>query len=209
MVAIVKDLPLDLENVPEDKIEEAKIDVGNFLIERMLDFIDQGKSPVKGEGQWQKLTKEYAEEEKGGDRTPDMFNTGGTLGSLTFQPTPTGISVGIFNEAEGEKADGHNKFTGRPNNNPRRRYIPGPDQEFRNEIMAGIRGVILEYIPRNEEEATQAEQETVITEITGFDEGVTTQPQKLTQVGLSNIFDDSTVISILLQEQKNARKNKV
>ena len=39
-------------------------DVGNFLINETLRYVRSGFSPVKGEGKFQQLNKEYADEEK-------------------------------------------------------------------------------------------------------------------------------------------------
>ena len=112
------------------------------------------KSPVAGE-RFRKLSKKYADAEKQGNRTPNLRLEGDMLEALKFESTDDGIEVGVFG-SEAQKADGHNKFTGRKNNTPKRRFIPTTKQTFKKSITSEI-----ERIQRQYENASQSDTQEV------------------------------------------------
>src|SRR5438270_9442375 len=101
-----------------------KRDIGDYLVEQVLQTVSQQESPVEGEG-WPALSKSYAKEKKAevGNSDANMELTGRMLDSLTYRSTDNGIELGFF-DSQAAKADGHNKFSGEENNIPQRRFLP-------------------------------------------------------------------------------------
>lgn len=140
---ITKNLNLDLSNVPVNQRSAAKEDVGNFVKEEILRSLSTGNSPVAGE-QFKKLSKQYADEFKGGNQTPNLELEGDLLDALKFEEKASGIEIGIFPGKEVPKADGHNNFSG-DSKLPKRRFIPEENQTFKKKIMNGVNAIIREY----------------------------------------------------------------
>lgn len=120
------------------------------MIDGIRSELKSGRSPVIGES-FDKLSKVYAKKKKGGNRTPNLKLEGDLWRELDSQPTKKGIEVGIFEGPESEKADGHNKFTGRTNNLPKRRFIPKSNQRFDSDIMGGVASVVKKAVTKTKE----------------------------------------------------------
>jgi hypothetical protein len=156
-----------------------KREVGNFIVEEMLTRINDGESPVQGES-FNKLSKQYADDEKGGDRTPNLELTGDMLDALTFQINDdNSIDVGIFDESQEGKADGHNHWT-QKSPLPKRRFIPKKSQKFDADIRAGVKEIVADY-----KKAPEKRDEPRITD--------RQQTPELTQVTLGDILSDRNI----------------
>lgn len=131
---------MDLSKVPANKRVEVKNEVGEFIVDEIFRNLSEGRSPVKGE-RFKRLSKDYAVREKGGDRTPNLELTSDMIESIGFKRTKEGIAVGIMKSKERPKADGHNNFSGR-SKLPKRRFIPGKDQEFKTSITREVGGIL-------------------------------------------------------------------
>jgi len=142
---IAKEIKLDLSSVPKSKHSEVKREVGDYIKDEILRAIASGNSPVAGES-FAQLNKIYADEEKGGDRTPNLELDGDLLDALKYKNTSDGIEIGIFKSSELGKADGHNKWNWSNNKRiPKRRFIPKDSQRFKKEINSGIKSIVNEY----------------------------------------------------------------
>lgn len=151
-----KFVELDLDGIPKDVQQEAKEAVGDFLIQETMDRLASGKSPVKGE-RFKQLSKDYAIKQKGGDRTPNLYLEGDMQEALGYKVTKDGLVFGIQDESQRDKADGHNNFSGK-SALPRRRFIPGEDQDFTNDIQRGIEDILDGFkVEAKEIEATSDE----------------------------------------------------
>lgn len=175
-----------MSKVPESSRSRVKKEIGDFIVTEILSQLQDGDSPVVGES-FPTLNKQYAKDEKGGDRTPNLDLDGDMLNALTFKNTDDGIKVGIFKSSELGKADGHNKFS-RSNNNriPQRRFIPKPSQSFDPEIRREVKRIIKE----NESEgriSRPSENGEFRQTITDFSTVTTTE------VTVSDVFDDFLV----------------
>lgn len=158
---MLKKLKLNLKGIPESQREIAKEDVTDFILNEINRSLASGKSPVAGES-FPKLNKEYAKEEKGGNRTPNLQLEGDLLSNLEgFSTIGTNeINIGYQDgNPESEKADGHNKFTGRKNNLPKRRFIPSSKQKFDEKIVKGYNRILDSYRVREETELEEASSE--------------------------------------------------
>lgn len=157
---ITKDLKLDLSGIPEDAKNDVKDAVGEYLLTAILNYMQNGESPVSGEKAWDELNEKYAEKYHGGDKTPRLELTGDMKAALSYEFIEDGIKIGILDSSESAKADGHNKFSGEKSNLPRRRFIPGPRQTFDSEIMNEVENIIQEFRADIQTQQEQEEQAT-------------------------------------------------
>ena len=136
-------MTLDLSQIPDNRQDQAKQDVGEFIRDEILRFVSSGRSPVAGRT-FDKLDPNYANKYKGGNRTPNLELEGDMLDSLEFELTSTGIEIGIFDEEQQGKADGHNNFSD-DSKLPTRRFIPDENEDFNGRIMTGVRQILNRY----------------------------------------------------------------
>lgn len=203
---VSKILTLDLNRIPEEDIKAAKKEVGDYLIEEILRNVGDGKSPVRGEN-WTKLSKDYADEFKGGNRTPTMQLYGDLLDSL--KSTGDGLAqnklkVGHFSDSgQAPKADGHNqhsfeaKLWAASKEFPKRRYIPEADQNFNVKIMAGVKDILDGYRVRPED--------LKIGKIDSVEQGVGDVTGDLISVDTSDMFSDDVIEALILDAQRRRR----
>jgi len=138
-----KKINLNLSGLTEDQKQLAKERAGEIIIDYIQESLDQGKSPVKGFGRFKRLSAQYANDFKGGDRNPDLFLDGDMREQIEFKTTSTGIEVGIFDSApkiDRLKASGHNR--GDSASKVQRRFIPSPNQKFDDSVMREINSEI-------------------------------------------------------------------
>lgn len=147
LTKIAKEIKLDLSEIPRENRSTVKREVGQYVVDEILRHVSTGNSPVGGRGKFKTLNKEYAEDQKGGNRNPNLELEGDLLDSLTFKNTKSGVEVGIFKSKEVPKADGHNNFTGK-SKLPTRRFIPDESESFKRNIEKGIKDIVNEYKPR-------------------------------------------------------------
>lgn len=187
---VSKELTLDLSDIPRNKVKEAKEEVRAYLIDEILRSVEQGVSPVEGEGRFRILTPDYAREEKGGNRTANMELEGDMLNALTSKnKRGDKIEVGIYG-ANAPKADGHNQISGEAKawasrtgrSKYKRRFIPDERQTFSKKIMDGVDDILDEY--RVEGVEVGQVESTVTTEET-------------TQVTVSDLFSDRAIDALL------------
>jgi len=134
------ELPDGTTPVVRRRIEK---DVGDFLVEQVLNSTADAHSPVAGE-RFPSLSKSYAKEKKleGGSGKPDLTLHGDMMEALDARPTGDGkLDLGFFGD-QAWKADGHLKFSGAENGIPRRRFLPGEGQHFTSEIESEVEKII-------------------------------------------------------------------
>ncbi len=141
---ISKDIKLNFDNIPENKQTAYKDEAGEYIVSEIKRSLAQGKSPVEGLKKFKILSKDYADDEKGGNRQPNLNLDGDMIASIDFKKTDTGIRVGIFDSNEVDKADGHNNFSGK-SKLPQRRFIPDESQTFDDKIMNEVKSMANEF----------------------------------------------------------------
>jgi len=142
---IQKKLKLNLSDIPKSQQAQAKKDVGEFIINEILRYTAKGESPVSGEGRFKTLDKDYAKEQKGGNRTPNLRLEGDLLEALDSRNNSGNqITIGIMKDSQMGKADGHCNFSGE-SKLPKRRFIPEEKQTFKQPIMRGIKEILDGY----------------------------------------------------------------
>ena len=138
------------DGIKAGKKKEFMEKVGRYLVDSMLDMIADGNSPVEGIGEFKELNPEYAEEEKGGNRTANMDEHGDMLQALTYKIVGNTLKIGIFDERQAIKSYAHNTgFKGHPyleGKAPKRQFIPGKDETLDEDILRGVGGITDEYL---------------------------------------------------------------
>lgn len=172
---LVKKLVLDLEGIPLSDRNDAKDDVGDFLINEVIRHLERGKSPVQGET-FKKLTKEYADNEKQGNRTPNLNLEGDLREATDYKRISGGIEYGTYGSKEADKADGHNQLSGKAKSwaskkdFPKRRYIADKKQVLKRSISSGIEKILDSYrVDEQELEIEEIEASEQVTEISVSD----------------------------------------
>lgn len=126
---------------------KVKREIGDFIVNETLRFVEQGNSPVGGVGKFKRLSKKYADEQKGGSRNPNLELMGDMLDALTFKQRADGLEIGVFGK-EASKAEGHNTgFAGHPTLDgkaPKRQFIPSEGEGYKPRIERGIKQIINE-----------------------------------------------------------------
>ena len=132
---------LGLNKVPDNQKNRIVREIGNLLVDEILRKVSGGNSPVKNRGRFKILDKEYANDEKFGNRNPNLDLDGDMLNSLTFRSRGSKIEVGIFDRSQVPKADGHNNFSGQ-SKLPVRRFIPNTNEKFDDDITSRVKKII-------------------------------------------------------------------
>lgn len=113
---------------------------------RVLEYVQEARSPVSG-GKWKRsLSKEYRDRklEDGGSGVADMELSGSMLNALeVVLKRGNKLSLEITG-AEAPKADGHNNHSGR-SELPERVFIPRKNETFKRDIWADVRDTLREY----------------------------------------------------------------
>lgn len=175
----------DLDGIPEESRDAYLRDIGEFIVSSILDDVGQGVSPVTGQ-RFKSLNADYADEEKGGDRLPNLDLEGDMLNSLKFVVNDNEIEFGIFNEAQAVKSYGHNTgMQGHPyleGKVPQRKFIPFENESLRSGILKGFQGIKVRYEARD-----QAEDREEVDVTTTF---VDTEPRVRTLTTFDALFGD-------------------
>ena len=133
-------------------VDRSKIleEIADYALEEILDWVGSKKSPVKREPtNFKNLSKEYKafKKSQGAPGVPNLELSGDMLDSLKSTIKGRRVAVGIYDPKEVDKADNHNKVSAKSKNTlvPRRRFIPGKGQTFRQDIIDGMKRIIVSY----------------------------------------------------------------
>ena len=139
------DLFSDIDASSETK-EAIKKDVGDFLVEKILESVSSLSSPVSGGGFKKTLSKEYKKLKvsEGGSNVPDLELSGLMLNKLEYKPTKEGIKIGVFGDAA-PRADGHNNLSG-DSKLPERKFLPNVGESFKSNIESEIEAIIADHL---------------------------------------------------------------
>lgn len=142
-----------LNKVDPSEKSEVKKAVGNHLLKRIGDYLDEQRSPVTG-GRFTPLKKKYREfKKKSGKGTDaDLFFDGDMQSQLQYREYRDGIEIGIFDDTEAQKADNHNKNSAKSKKTavPQRQFIPydkekGRRSSFHTELRSEVEKIIDSY----------------------------------------------------------------
>jgi hypothetical protein len=139
--------------IPAEVADEIKQQVGDYLVAAILDEVGGGASPVSGKD-FPQLSKDYADDQKGGRRLANLDLEGDMLNALTFEPTTKGVKVGIFDSDQAIKAFNHN--TG--DTLPKRSFIPSPKESFTKSIESEVAGIVAKALKEYKADAFQPDE---------------------------------------------------
>lgn len=139
--------PLKGFQIPEDRQDEAREQIAEYVRDKVLEYISEGKSPVAG-GQWKKALSPDYKKRKGEISSVGFANlelNGDMLDALEVVEVKGKLALQITGN-EAAKADGHNNFSGK-SKLPPRQFIPNKakGQNFKREILVGIREIAADY----------------------------------------------------------------
>lgn len=148
--------------LPPEIREEALEEVGRYVATEIALIVGDGNSPVEGYGSFKRLTEDYANEEKGGDRSPNLELEGEMMRALDWRVEMDEIKIGFFDKEQAIKAYGHNTgMKGHPwldGVAPVRRIIPDKGENFNKDILSGVGDIIDSYIEAYQEEREEIEE---------------------------------------------------
>jgi len=124
----------NIDQVPSNLRSDLVNEVGDYLVQSILDYVGEAKSPVAGGKYKSTLSDLYAKSQKNGDM----------LNALTFKTNAaTGkVTVGIFDDDQAIKSYNHNKG----DTLPKRQFIPDEDQLLKAEIIRGVKRILQDYL---------------------------------------------------------------
>ena len=114
------------------------------MVNSILDYVGEAKSPVSGGKYKAKLSPEYAKEK--GTTLANLDLNGDMLSSLEFVPLSLTkdkivLEVGIFDEDQAIKSYNHNKG----DTLPQRQFIPDKGEKFKKDILNGLEDILNDY----------------------------------------------------------------
>ena len=201
-VLLQKELRLNLNRIPYNRRDRVMEDVKDYLFKETIRYVRKGFSPVSGHGQFKKLDPNYAKEEKGGNRTPNLSLEGDMFDEYDINHVGNIIRVGYFMGKESDQADGHNQLTEKAkkwaskSGMPLRRWIPSPDETYSKGIMDGIERILEksrdnDYLKLEEAKIDQRQFRDV------------NDRRKNESVAVSELFDDERIAALLFNEWDN------
>ena len=137
-----------LQDVPQDRRDTTRQDVGSFIVSRIKRSLRNSSSPVSGEPFKTTLSESYRayKSRQGGGTSANLRLFGDLLNSLNYELGPGGqigvghTGVGRDGRPNARKCVGHCHFES--SKLPRRRYLPDRGQSFKRDIEDGIRNIV-------------------------------------------------------------------
>ena len=201
---VIKEITLDLENIPFNAQSEAKKEVGDYIVNEILREVADGRSPVQGESKFQRLDKKYAKKEKGGQMLANLELEGDLLSALKFTDLGADrIEIGVRGK-EAPKADGHNQLSfeaknwARQKKFPKRRFIPDDNQSFKKNIMREVDSILQSY--RVETVQPSQPKQSIFNSGNEIKIDTTVSQPSQTSIDINNIFTDENLFDTLLKQ---------
>lgn len=146
--AATLELKEELKGFTASEKKEVLDMIGELLVEQILDYVTDQKSPVTGNG-FKPLSLEYSrrKKEEVGNTKANLDLSGDMLQALDYKIKEGKIEIGVYG-SEAPKADGHNNLSGE-SKLPTRRFIPDKGQTFDSSIKDLIKETIDTYIADN------------------------------------------------------------
>jgi hypothetical protein len=138
----------ELKGLTKDQRREVLDQIGELLVEQILDAVGDQKSPVTGNA-FKPLSLEYSKRKKDevGNTRANLDLFGDMLSSVDYKIRDEKLEIGVFG-SEAPKADGHNNISG-DSKIPTRRFIPAQGQDFTAEIKGLIKETVDQYKAEN------------------------------------------------------------
>lgn len=137
-----------LEDVPEEDREDAAFDAGNAALDAVKSYMEGSSSPVKGEGKFKALSKDYKKlkQKVAGNTKANLKLFGDLDESMEVDADDNSFTISI-REDNVEKAYNHNTKKTKENPLPKRQFIPDDTrgETFKRSVVAKIKEEIAKY----------------------------------------------------------------
>jgi hypothetical protein len=132
----------NFDEVPAEVRQELVDEIGEFLLDSILDYVGESKSPVAGGKFKRELSDAY--KKIAGKDNANLDLTGSMLDSLEIIPDYDSgrVTIGVFDPDETPKAFNHQ--TG--DTLPVRQFIPNEGELLKAEILRGVGRIIEDYL---------------------------------------------------------------
>lgn len=132
----------NFEAVPIEARDQLVDEIGEFLLDSILDYVGESRSPVAG-GKFKRELSDAYKKISGKDNA-NLDLTGSMLDSMEIIPDYDNgvVTIGIFDGDEAPKAFNHQ--TG--DTLPVRQFIPNEGEILKAEILRGVGRIIEEYL---------------------------------------------------------------
>jgi len=123
-----------------------KDEVGELLVDFILEQVSDLKSPIEGQGKFEKLSPKYKKlkQKDGRGGSPNLEFSGSMLDALETKRTSDGVKIQIKGSDAG-KADGHNNFSGK-SKLPSRQFLPKEGENFKRSARKEVDRIVNEAI---------------------------------------------------------------
>ena len=142
----LKDL---LEDVPKDDREDAAYEAGEVALEKIHDYMDRELSPVKGQGSFKGLSKEYKEfkKTKVGNTDPNLRLTGRLIESMDVDADDKSFTISVEGKQNIGKAHNHNTDASKRSPLPKRQFLPNDrnGESLKRDVVKAIKETINKY----------------------------------------------------------------
>ena len=143
-VSFTYDLDELLDDVPIEDREDAAYDAGNVALDAVKSYMAKQSSPVKGEGKFQALSKDYKKikQKIAGNKKANLKLFGDLDESMEVEANDNSFTISI-REDNTEKAYNHN--TG--DTLPKRQFLPNDakNETFKRDVISKIKKEIKKY----------------------------------------------------------------
>jgi hypothetical protein len=132
----------NFDEVPTSVRDQLVDEIGEFLLDSILDYVGESKSPVAGGRFKRELSDAY--KKIAGKDNANLDLTGSMLDSMQIIPNYEDgvVTIGIFDEDEAPKAYNHQVG----DTLPVRQMIPNDGELLKAEILRGVGRIIEEYL---------------------------------------------------------------
>ena len=143
-VSFTYDLDNLLEDVPDEDREDAAFDAGNAALDAVKGYMQGSSSPVKGEGKFKALSKEYKKRKRkiAGNTKANLKLFGDLDEAMEIEANENSFTISIRDDNT-EKAYNHNVG----DTLPKRQFIPDETrgETFKRSVVKKIKDEIAKY----------------------------------------------------------------
>ena len=147
-VSFTYDLDELLDDVPIEDREDAAYDAGNVALDAVKSYMAKQTSPVKGEGKFQALSKDYKKikQKIAGNKKANLKLFGDLDESMEVEANDNSFTISI-REDNVEKAYNHNTKKTKENPLPKRQFLPNDakNETFKRDVISKIKKEIKKY----------------------------------------------------------------
>lgn len=142
-VSYTYDLDDLLKDVPEEDREDAAYDAGEAALSAVKSYMEGSRSPVKGEGKFKALSKEYKKKKRkvAGNEKANLKLFGDLDESLEVDADDNSFTISVQGNENILKSYNHNVG----DTLPKRQFLPNEGETFKRNVVAKIKEQIAKY----------------------------------------------------------------